>query len=161
MGELVGWNTPKAEGEFPPAFDLTPYREKRCCKCKKYLPIEEFSMRERGAYYRTECRKCTKVLIRERKALREKHGNPVPPSDHHCPICGKSEKEVSYDGGSRQTPWAFDHDHVTNRFRGWLCHKCNRSLGSFDTVEILKNAIAYLERPAPEREQSGFERITP
>ena len=53
-----------------------------------------------------------------------------------CPICPP---------GSGPQWLAFDHDHATGQFRGWLCHKHNRSLGLFDdSIEGLERAIAYL-----------------
>lgn len=39
-----------------------------------------------------------------------------------------------------------DHCHDTGIVRGLLCHNCNRALGLFkDKIEVLKNAIKYLE----------------
>lgn len=38
-----------------------------------------------------------------------------------CEICNKVEK------------LAFDHDHTSGLFRGWLCHQCNTSLGHYET----------------------------
>ena len=41
----------------------------------------------------------------------------------------------------------FDHDHKTGKFRGWLCHKCNITLGRVkDSVSTLLKLIAYLEQ---------------
>lgn len=41
-----------------------------------------------------------------------------------------------------------DHDHVTGRIRGLLCHSCNVALGLLrDNVETLQRAIEYLREP--------------
>jgi len=38
-----------------------------------------------------------------------------------------------------------DHDHVTGKIRGILCHHCNTGLGLFkDNPQILESAIVYL-----------------
>jgi hypothetical protein len=42
-----------------------------------------------------------------------------------------------------------DHNHDTGQMRGIVCAKCNAILGRVDRdVEILKRAVAYLERVA-------------
>lgn len=42
--------------------------------------------------------------------------------DGHCAICRVAEV-----GCPKRL--AIDHDHTTGEFRGWLCEKCNRSIG--------------------------------
>ena len=39
----------------------------------------------------------------------------------------------------------FDHCHMTGKFRGWLCDRCNRTLGQVkDSRELLAKMIEYL-----------------
>ena len=66
---------------------------------------------------------------RERAAHVAEHG-PA------CQICGNVPKR-----GLDQ-----DHEHGTNRTRGWLDHRCNRALPSWITPEWLLLAFLYLTR---------------
>lgn len=59
-----------------------------------------------------------------------------------CYVCGKIPKNT--------TAWdrlCIDHNHITGKTRGLLCHSCNRSLGLLgDNIDRLKNIIIYLEK---------------
>jgi hypothetical protein len=47
-----------------------------------------------------------------------------------------------------------DHDHSTNKVRGWLCAEHNQALGKFgDNIEHLQQAIIYLQLNALQQEQ--------
>ena len=60
-------------------------------------------------------------------------------------ICGGGEEDVAGKGNKTNGAWVLDHCHEEDKFRGWLCHKCNRGLGCFhDDIQQLKNAIKYL-----------------
>ncbi len=40
----------------------------------------------------------------------------------------------------------FDHDHQTGAFRGWICYRCNTTLGKVgEDPELLEKMIHYLE----------------
>ena len=40
-----------------------------------------------------------------------------------------------------------DHDHTTNKFRGWLCYQCNSAIGNLgDSIKGLTRALEYLKR---------------
>jgi hypothetical protein len=56
-----------------------------------------------------------------------------PRKSGHCDFCEKHRK------------LCLDHDHLTGRFRGWLCSPCNTAFGVFgDTVEGLLRGIDYV-----------------
>jgi hypothetical protein len=55
-------------------------------------------------------------------------------SSKECQVCG-AEKELCY-----------DHCHVTMKFRGILCRRCNRSIGQLgDNSAGLQKALDYLK----------------
>lgn len=55
-----------------------------------------------------------------------------------CHLCGTKKP-----GG--RGDFHIDHDHRTNKFRGFLCSDCNTGLGHFkDSKELLERAIRYL-----------------
>lgn len=60
-----------------------------------------------------------------------------------CAIC----KEPGFEMNKYvRSPLNLDHCHDTKKFRGMLCHNCNRALGLFkDNVERLETAISYLK----------------
>jgi RNase P subunit RPR2 len=116
---------------------------KVCNKCDTLLPLTSFSFASGGNYLRSECKSCSNDLQKLRNKIRGEQEHPS--IDYTCPICQRSEKEVDGQGGKKSGSWVVDHDHITNKFRGWLCHKCNRALGAFeDNTVRLQSAIEYL-----------------
>ena len=116
-----------------------------CVKCKLLKPITSYTKASGGNYYRTECRSCANELSHIRSKLRAEKGEP--PSGYVCPICEEDESSVKGSGNKRNGSWVLDHCHLSQAFRGWLCHKCNRGLGAFeDNPTRLENAITYLRK---------------
>jgi len=57
-----------------------------------------------------------------------------------CAICEQPEN-TNY-----KRSLSIDHDHITGKFRGLLCHMCNTGLGKFfDNPELLIAATNYLK----------------
>jgi 5-methylcytosine-specific restriction endonuclease McrA len=116
---------------------------KKCSKCKQELPLTDFRRRGGEKYLRSECKNCNNQLQRERSELKKQYGKP--PENYTCPICERNEVECAGEGSKIASSWVLDHCHTTKKFRGWLCHKCNRGLGAFgDSKNKIVNALNYL-----------------
>lgn len=103
----------------------------------------------KALYYRNNKDKSHAAVREWRKAHPERvaqihrksagHPEPTRPEPSVCECCGNvcaSGKRLS-----------LDHDHVTNVFRGWLCMKCNTSIGKLgDSIAGVLKAVAYLQR---------------
>lgn len=79
---------------------------------------------------------------KERRRGWAKQGLPEPTRQmpQACELCGHVPAP-----GERQL--ALDHDHDTNKFRGWLCWQCNTGLGLLgDTLVGLMKAVQYVVR---------------
>jgi hypothetical protein len=76
---------------------------------------------------------------RAKKRRRERRNAPwLEKQGNKCGICGRLEPLGK--GG-----WHLDHDHITGRIRGLLCHHCNVGLGHFgDSQEMLLRAVRWL-----------------
>lgn len=118
---------------------------KECNKCFRVLPVNCFARNSGAKYLRSECKKCANELLTVSRSLRKI--TPKPNKDYVCPICESNEEQSKGKGNIKNGSWVLDHDHETNKFRGWLCHKCNRALGVFnDDYKILLKAVDYLKR---------------
>ena len=76
---------------------------------------------------------------RSRELRRKWAGRPAPTRlcPPTCEICNDYSPRALH----------LDHDHVTGRFRGWLCSRCNTALGLFrDDRVLLHFADDYLRR---------------
>lgn len=68
---------------------------------------------------------------------RRRYKFKIPPQPRRCECCG----------GRTRHELHVDHCHQSNRFRGWLCSKCNTGIGLLgDNILGLMRAIKYLRR---------------
>jgi len=59
--------------------------------------------------------------------------------DFKCASCGGDNEDGKL--------LSVDHDHLTGKVRGLLCHRCNITLGTMrDDLEKLKGLVRYLYR---------------
>lgn len=73
------------------------------------------------------------------KAIRNKlRKEPPRPKPERCEVCNEL-------GSNFKKGLCLDHNHQTNKFRGWLCTNCNTALGlTKDNPLILEKLIKYL-----------------
>jgi len=109
-----------------------------CRKCQQEKLLSEFRVdtryrkKDRGAHLqpRTECKDCEKEYAKGRLIAHK----TAPPKPDSCDLCSKTTDKL-----------VMDHDHTTNKCRGWLCQSCNTGLGRFDdSIFKLQKAINYL-----------------
>lgn len=118
-------------------------KTKYCSMCRRQIPIYNFATEGRKGYLRYECKPCAK---KQGKLIAKiKKTAPPIPANHTCPICKRSKDELTTYGKNKKSVWVADHNHETEEFRGWLCHKCNLGLGNLgDDPDRCKRAMDYL-----------------
>lgn len=136
---------------------------KRCKKCGKDLPLEEFSKhpstKDRKQPQCKPCRSNQKKqwkkdnpkLVKEQERnrfLKYKYGidndyynKLLEEQGNVCAICGCSVEDERVHGDY----FAVDHCHHTIKVRGLLCRSCNVGIGNLnDDPVLLQMAINYL-----------------
>jgi hypothetical protein len=107
---------------------------KPCNKCHKVLPLTCFGFSTSGRfpfnkdgvrYRRGDCISCRKNLDKGKRMAQkdaQKNGLSIRPNEKDCCcFCDETKGLV------------FDHNHDTNKFRGWLCDPCNRAIGTIES----------------------------
>lgn len=115
---------------------------KECTKCKRILPLEDFSQELRVSSGKSSsCTLCSnlwkfyKLTYAEYNAIYQAQGGL-------CAICRHHGRT-----GSKTERLDVDHDHKTGKIRGWLCNKCNRAIGFLlEDAAYLRRAIVYIEQ---------------
>jgi hypothetical protein len=119
--------------------DKWSYKHDKCLKC---------GTTDNKHDARGYCKKCYGKEFRELSNERLRRYRKIKPQvrntfykykkatrikSDYCEICNNKCNTV------------FDHDHKTGKFRGWICHQCNISLGMVkDKIDILHKMIEYL-----------------
>ena len=122
-----------------------------CIKCGEEKPVDSFKTYPAKIQITTGlpssyrvCKKCQKLTQAQRDKLLKI--TPRPPEDHACPICLITADDP-IQKNQRNPNWCLDHNHITGKARGWLCHKCNSAIGWLnDDPSNTRRATEYLER---------------
>lgn len=113
-------------------------KERRRLSNRQWRKDNISTARDRAAKWRAENGEHHRNYERNRKGL------PVPtrPCPDACENCDTPAWLLT-------RSLALDHCHETGKFRGWLCSKCNASIGGLgDNEDGLLRAVAYLRRAA-------------
>lgn len=117
-----------------------PETHERAAAKYRATNLEDIRERDRWSHLRIrrtnpEAEKARMDRWRARQITKQEAlaGRPKPDL---CEICGEFHLRI-----------VFDHCHASGAFRGWLCDRCNRVLGTVkDSPELLQRLIAYVEQ---------------
>jgi len=104
---------------------------KICIYCEKLKSLDNFPKHK---MYKDNLDMRCKECIKEHSRIRRNLHKIAPQKPKLCECCKKVPLK-----------WCLDHDHTTDKFRGWICEKCNTGLGKLgDNIEGIVNALNYL-----------------
>lgn len=112
--------------------------KKICNKCKEEKSVLDFRTlywrKDNTRVYGNTCSSCHRNTVKLVYYLRKE--NPLP-KDGKCEACGDVPDVLH-----------LDHDHATNKFRGYVCEGCNHSMGKSndDPEKLIKQAEYLRER---------------
>jgi hypothetical protein len=119
----------------------------KCIHCKETLPIYLMST-DKHHIRRCECKPCRTAKARIVERLKRQYASLKPSLEDKCVICQRTGEQIK-DSGSftgKRGLWTLDHEHKSDKFRGWICQHCNNGLSGFrDNIESMKRAILYVE----------------
>jgi hypothetical protein len=127
---------------------LSASHRRKLAESKRDLADEVHQHMQEGASKRPPVSSGTRELMSVRqggpslcgvKVTREFKDAIMATRPGHCELCGCPP--------AKKFSLCLDHNHETGELRGWLCHKCNTSIGGLgDDADGLRRAFAYLER---------------
>ena len=133
---------------------------KLCRGCGKTKNRSEFYKRwNRPGGIQSKCKECQNSKrsgyykpnekIRQQLKISDELYEELMKNDS-CQICGTPLIDMNKDNRTKErhgNKKCIDHCHETKKIRGVLCTRCNTGLGLFkDNVEVMRNAIQYLEQ---------------
>lgn len=115
-----------------------------CVTCNETKSLEHYyTSKTVKSGYQHECKDCNKEFSRKRHMIRNYNISEqeldyyLSACDNSCEICGDSFND---------TRMNIDHNHLSGKFRGLLCGKCNMALGLMrDSLSNLESAANYIK----------------
>lgn len=130
---------------------VAPDGHKRCSECRAVKPVDQFHRSPRQSDgLNSYCKDCRRT---QNRAMHLKRTYGISPEEY--------DALIEAQGGDcaccrERKPVHVDHDHVTGAVRGVVCFQCNVAIGQFDDrIQLMLNAIDYLERTTWQRVQTG------
>lgn len=133
---------------------------KKCYRCKENKSLDDFANRTKYVFkYKGKehiryvdgkevwCKDCERDYRRFFKygINSEQYNKILLSQGEKCAICKTNQSELFKTGNAKYFPLVIDHSHKTNKVRGLLCHRCNRTLGLLkDDIFIIQEALNYL-----------------
>ena len=104
---------------------------KICIYCNTEKPTSDFPKHK---MYKDNLDMRCRLCVKEQASIRRRLHKHAPAKPLVCECCKKVPLK-----------WCLDHDHDTDKFRGWICERCNTGLGKLgDNIEGIVNALNYL-----------------
>jgi hypothetical protein len=141
IGKEMSKNTYRTERNF--LNEVKGLKLKYCSLCNLDKDFKEFGKHKNRKYGLADfCKEC-----RNKKMVNQNH-NLKPGTREEMFIKQNYKCAICYEHNDKfQKGLAVDHNHKTGQIRGLLCGKCNKAIGLMqDNIDILNNAITYLER---------------
>ena len=106
---------------------------RKCVRCGIEKDIKNYSRYKcRNNLLLTKCKSCCNDYSKKYYKLKKNYKN----IHKYCFCCKKYDEKL-----------ILDHDHTTNKVRGWLCKKCNVGIGNLgDNIEGLIMGLQYLKQ---------------
>jgi len=129
---------------------------KRCPRCNETKALEDFHRQPSGKHGRfSYCKPCSNQYYRgnrkrnysteQKRRWQVKTRYRISVSDVEAMVSAQGGRCGLCDSilGDR---YHIDHDHLTRKVRGILCHRCNVTIGGLDDPAFQAKVIAWLAR---------------
>jgi hypothetical protein len=131
-------------------FGTVQLETRRCIMCGEDKPLNEMELeRPTTNSYRNACKSCRKKDGKIRRNLRKEFGYLKPHITDRCQLCNETGEDMNSlisDKKKKQGIWILDHNHETEKFRGWICGPCNTVIGILERKNIsVKNYYKNIE----------------